>query len=107
MRSQRMATVTKKQKKLRLKYGGPVRSCIACRRQQAKNELLRLVRTSAGLLYDPDCTAPGRGYYLCRRPECLKALLDGRRRFPRLKAGIGLDGESRARLETMVSEKQK
>ena len=96
-----MAPVTKKQKKLRLEAGGPVRSCIVCRRPQAKQELWRLVRGPSGLVFDPGFTAPGRGYYLCRRPACREALLTGRRRFARLPAGIRLEEASRLELEKL------
>ncbi len=95
--------MTKKQKKLRLEAGGPVRSCIVCRRPQAKKELLRLTRTGSGLSLDHRFTAPGRGYYLCRRKACREILLSGRRRFARLPGGIQLDPESRTALAAVDS----
>ncbi len=51
----------------------PQRTCIACQRSGAKGELLRLVRTTDGrVLIDATGKLPGRGAYLCRRPECVE-----------------------------------
>ena len=60
------------------------RACVGCRRVQHKKEMLRVVRTPAGTI-DVDLTGktPGRGAYLCRKPECLKAALK-RRQFERV-----------------------
>ena len=51
---------------------GPVRMCVICRRRFAKNELNRHVLTAQGnLSIDAEKTRPGRGWYVCDRPECL------------------------------------
>ncbi len=54
----------------------PQRTCVACRSTTAKRELVRLVRTPAGQIeVDPTGKKPGRGAYLCRRPECWQEAL--------------------------------
>jgi uncharacterized protein len=53
----------------------PVRTCVACRSSRPQDELLRLtVVTSTGsprLVPDAAHRAPGRGAYLCARPDCI------------------------------------
>ncbi|MCL4396577.1 MAG: YlxR family protein [Chloroflexi bacterium] len=49
----------------------PQRTCVACRQESAKRELVRIVRTPAGIVQiDPTGKASGRGAYLCRRRAC-------------------------------------
>ncbi|MDX8402518.1 MAG: YlxR family protein [Mariprofundaceae bacterium] len=54
-----------------------MRRCIACRRSLPKETLLRLVVDAEGGIW-PDVLqrAPGRGAYLCLRPECLRRMRD-------------------------------
>lgn len=53
----------------------PVRTCICCRREFLKNELLRIVRTPSGeIVVDKSGKADGRGAYICGDKECLKKL---------------------------------
>ncbi|MBO4391372.1 MAG: YlxR family protein [Lachnospiraceae bacterium] len=50
----------------------PMRTCVGCRTEQPKKELMRIVRTEEGtLIYDPTGRAHGRGAYLCKKKECL------------------------------------
>jgi uncharacterized protein len=50
----------------------PVRTCVVCRSSAAKGTLHRIVRSPDGAVrYDPSGTAPGRGAYLCGKPNCL------------------------------------
>ena len=50
----------------------PRRTCVVCRTTTAKRTLHRIVRSPAGTVsYDPTGKAPGRGAYLCGRPDCL------------------------------------
>jgi predicted RNA-binding protein YlxR (DUF448 family) len=50
----------------------PRRRCVGCGRVAPKSELMRLVAVREGsagpaqAVYDPGCTMPGRGAYLCR-----------------------------------------
>ncbi len=51
----------------------PHRKCIACRKIQPKNEMLRISRLQDGS-YQLDIThsAEGRGAYLCNNPNCIE-----------------------------------
>lgn len=54
----------------------PQRTCVTCRSTTGKRELVRLVRTPEGRIeLDPTGKKPGRGAYLCRRPECWQEAL--------------------------------
>ena len=51
----------------------PMRQCTGCREMKPKRELIRVVRApDGGILLDFKGKAPGRGAYLCGKPECLK-----------------------------------
>ena len=54
---------------------GPVRTCIGCRKQATKRELLRVIAGSdanghAVVVPDPDGTAPGRGAHMHPTSGC-------------------------------------
>ena len=52
----------------------PLRTCIACRRQRPKRELIRIVRTPEGTTeIDPRGKRAGRGSYLCPNRRCWEA----------------------------------
>ena len=53
------------------KHKIPERQCLACRNQKAKGELLRVVRTENGVIYDPTGKKNGRGAYVCASSECV------------------------------------
>ncbi len=54
----------------------PLRPCVACRQEQAKRDLIRIVRTPAGSIeIDPTGRKAGRGAYLCKRRACWEAAL--------------------------------
>lgn len=49
----------------------PERTCVACRMQRAKRELVRIVRlTEGGVSVDETGKQKGRGAYLCRQQSC-------------------------------------
>jgi len=54
----------------------PRRTCIGCRQEFPKRELVRIVRAPTGTV-DVDLTgkAAGRGAYLCRARDCWTAAL--------------------------------
>ena len=53
----------------------PVRTCIACRKEADKSELLRIVRTPNGeYVVDVTGKANGRGAYVCKTKECVEKL---------------------------------
>ncbi len=57
----------------------PIRQCLGCREQKAKNELLRVVRSPEGAVsLDFRGKASGRGAYVCRSAECLKRAIKSR-----------------------------
>jgi predicted RNA-binding protein YlxR (DUF448 family) len=55
----------------RLVAASPLRTCVGCRRVRPKAELVRLVRTAAGMVMR-DAHGRGRGAYVCADPECVK-----------------------------------
>ncbi len=58
----------------------PLRSCVACRRQADKRELLRVIRTPQGAI-DIDFSGKqnGRGAYLCWSIKCLEQAAKARK----------------------------
>jgi predicted RNA-binding protein YlxR (DUF448 family) len=49
----------------------PTRSCVACRTARPKRDLVRVVRTPAGVMkMDETGRLAGRGAYLCRDAGC-------------------------------------
>ena len=57
----------------------PQRTCVGCRIVNAKRQLVRLVRTTAGIVkVDPTGKANGRGAYLHDRRACWESALKTR-----------------------------
>ena len=53
----------------------PMRTCIACREEKPKKEMLRVVGSSEGAIsLDFSGKLPGRGAYICNSAECVKKL---------------------------------
>ncbi len=53
----------------------PMRTCIACRQERPKREMLRVVKNSeGGIGLDFSGRLPGRGAYLCGSAECVAKL---------------------------------
>ncbi|HEY8389812.1 MAG TPA: YlxR family protein [Clostridia bacterium] len=51
----------------------PTRTCVACRKQQPKKELLRVVKTPEGdVKLDFTGRAHGRGAYICNNDVCIE-----------------------------------
>lgn len=49
----------------------PLRTCVVCRRKEAKRGFVRIVRTPEGVVtIDPSGKANGRGAYLCSDLAC-------------------------------------
>lgn len=57
----------------------PQRKCVTCRSKRPKAELLRVVRYNGGFSVDRTGKAEGRGAYICRNAECVRAALKTRR----------------------------
>ncbi|SDU84543.1 hypothetical protein SAMN04488544_0854 [Microlunatus sagamiharensis] len=72
--------------------GGPVRTCVGCRRRDAQDRLLRVVAEGTGVRVDPRRRAPGRGAYVHPDPACV-ALAVRKRAFGRtLRAPVDAAG---------------
>ena len=53
----------------------PMRTCIACRTEKSKKEMLRIVRNAAGeIRLDLSGKLPGRGAYICNSEACILRL---------------------------------
>ncbi|MDO4282945.1 MAG: YlxR family protein [Clostridia bacterium] len=51
----------------------PTRCCVACRKRNDKNNLIRIVADKGGnAIYDKEQKMNARAIYLCRNIECLK-----------------------------------
>ena len=51
----------------------PQRSCVVCKAQKNKNELLRIVKNKENeIKIDTTGKEPGRGAYICYSGECLE-----------------------------------
>jgi len=57
----------------------PIRTCIGCRAEREKGELIRLVRYEDRVVVDLGAKLPGRGAYVCPKLSCIKlAMKKGR-----------------------------
>ena len=57
----------------------PIRTCIGCRNEFPKNELVRIVRSDDGVIFiDAGGKANGRGAYFCGSPVCIKKIRKAR-----------------------------
>jgi uncharacterized protein len=80
----------------------PLRTCIVCRQERGKRELVRIVRTpSASVQVDPTGKLAGRGAYLCRTRPCWEQALQGQRLSAALKTT--LNAEDLAALRTFAA----
>ena len=52
----------------------PMRTCIACRQEKPKKELIRVVKFGDEISLDCTGKANGRGAYVCNDSECIKKL---------------------------------
>ncbi len=56
----------------------PMRTCVACRTNKPKKELVRIVKNPNGIFVDRTGKVNGRGAYICDDPNCLKKLIKGK-----------------------------
>jgi hypothetical protein len=76
----------------------PLRTCIACRQERGKRELIRVVRTPSGTVQvDPTGKLAGRGAYLCRARMCWEQALGGQRLNAALKMSVSADDQATLR----------
>ncbi|MBO0812157.1 MAG: YlxR family protein [Microlunatus sp.] len=71
----------------------PVRTCLGCRGRENKADLIRLVWGDGAIVVDVRQTAPGRGGYLHRTPQCWDRALQ-RRSLSRALGVADVDRES-------------
>ena len=50
----------------------PIRTCVCCRKEFPKKELIRIVNGNDGVFVDFSGKADGRGAYLCGGEDCMK-----------------------------------
>ena len=52
----------------------PLRQCVGCGEMKSKKELIRILKTEEeGFVLDSTGKKNGRGAYICRNAECLRA----------------------------------
>ena len=57
----------------------PMRTCIACREEKSKREMLRVVKNAEGeIRLDFSGKLPGRGAYICDSAACIAKLRKGK-----------------------------
>lgn len=67
----------------------PQRTCVVCRTERAKRELVRIVRTPDGAIkVDQTGKASGRGAYLCVDPACWHKALESQALDRALKTAL-------------------
>ena len=78
----------------------PMRQCVGCRQMKPKKEMLRVIKATSkedesesegGIFLDATGKKNGRGAYLCRDSECLKAALKNRGLERSLKTSVPED----------------
>jgi predicted RNA-binding protein YlxR (DUF448 family) len=73
----------------------PQRTCVACRRVNAKRGLVRIVRTPEGsVVVDETGKRAGRGAYLCRVRDCWELALQKKALEYALKTAISLEDKA-------------
>lgn len=67
-----------------------VRTCVGCRAERPKNEMLRVVRGTDGVIaIDATGRMQGRGAYICPDAECLRAAVRKKALARALKHPVG------------------
>ncbi len=70
----------------------PQRTCVVCRSERGKRELVRIVRTPGGAVQvDPTGKVAGRGAYLCKARSCWQGPALGSKLNAALKTTIGAE----------------
>lgn len=64
-----------------------IRMCVCCRKQDLKQNLIRVFNNSGNADYDSTGKSGGRGAYICS-PECLKKAYKTGRLAKALKCGV-------------------
>lgn len=84
----------------------PMRVCIGCQQKMAKKELIRVVRTPDGeVVLDSTGKKSGRGAYLCRKQDCFKKAIKGKRLEKNLQMPVD-EGLLNDLAELLVNDKE-
>ncbi len=76
----------------------PQRTCIACREQEGKRALVRVVRSASGVEVDPTGKLSGRGAYLHPRRGCWESALESRGLQRALRTALTAEDITRLRV---------
>src|SRR5574340_939730 len=77
-----------------------LRTCVACRREADKRELVRFVRDADGETHvDPTGKASGRGASVCAEMSCFETAVGKKRLGPALRASLTEEDVERLRSE--------
>ena len=78
----------------------PLRTCVGCRSQKSKMQLIRVVLSPDGVIcIDPSGKMNGRGAYLCRDSQCLEAAIRNHGLEKAFRKGLPDETLSRLRME--------
>jgi len=69
----------------------PIRTCIGCRAEREKAELIRLVRYEDRVVVDSSAKLPGRGVYVCPKLSCIRQAMRRGRLERALKSAASLE----------------
>ncbi|MCL4534148.1 MAG: YlxR family protein [Bacteroidetes bacterium] len=76
----------------------PMRTCVGCRRERPKRELVRVVCGPTGVVStDPTGKAAGRGAYLCPEQACWELALKRKNLDQALKTTLSAEDYARLR----------
>jgi predicted RNA-binding protein YlxR (DUF448 family) len=75
----------------------PVRTCVVCREQAGKRELMRVVRAAEGVFVDASGKRAGRGAYLCDKPDCWERAAAGEALAKALRTALNPEDRERIR----------
>lgn len=82
----------------------PQRSCVVCRTQKNKNELLRIVKNKDNeIKIDDRGKEPGRGAYICYSEECLEKAIKSKKIEKSLE--IKIQDETYEQIRNMIIKK--
>lgn len=78
----------------------PLRTCVACRRETDKRDLVRFVRDAEGEVHvDATGKASGRGASVCADIACFEAAVGRKRLGPALRSSLSEEDVERLRSE--------
>ena len=88
-----------------MKGGNQERLCLACRKLDQKDRMIRFVRIGGKANMDPTGKIQARGAYAHRSEECLKALME--KHFLRKALHTAFDEEALRKAEAFLREERK